>query len=110
MQCRYDFAASSVREGLICLKLAMLKLILFLTFLMCFLKVRLESRVTPRNLNWGTSSSSSSSSFSSFVVVLGAGPGAVWCGGGGGWGGGGMAWGGRGVAWGGRGEAWGGGR
>ena len=79
MLCRYDFAASCVREGLICLKLAVLKLIICLTFFMCFLKVRLESRVTPRNLNWGTS-------FSSRGV---------------GWGGGGMAWGGRGVAWGG---------
>ena len=80
MLCRYDFAASCVREGLICLKLAVLKLIIFLTFFMCFLKVSLESRVTQRNLNWGTSSSSSSSSFSSSVVGLGAGearPGAV---------------------------------
>ena len=57
---RYDLAALTVKKGLICLKFWRLNLIVFETFFTCFLNVRVESNMTPRYLNSGTSSSSTS--------------------------------------------------
>lgn len=47
-------AASKVKYGLMCLKLAKLNLIVFPTFLTCFLNVKLESCIIPRYLNSDT--------------------------------------------------------
>ena len=55
IQWRYDFAALTVKKGLICLKCCKLNLTVLDTFLICFLKVKFESIMTPRYLKWGTS-------------------------------------------------------
>ena len=55
IQWRYDFAALTVKKGLICLKCCKLNLMVLDTFLICFLKVKFESSMTPRYLKWGTS-------------------------------------------------------
>lgn len=58
MECRNVLAAFSVKLFLMCLKFRRLNLMWVATFLTWLLKVRVESRVTPRYLNSVTKSSS----------------------------------------------------
>ncbi len=56
-----SFAASVVKYGLMCLKLARLYLMVLATFLTCFLKVKFESKIIPRYLKSDTTMSFSPS-------------------------------------------------
>ena len=51
MTCMKSLAASVVRYGRMCLKLARLNLTVFITFLTCRLNDRFESIMIPRYLN-----------------------------------------------------------
>ena len=61
MACIKSLAASVVKYGLACLKLAKLNLMVLATFLTCFLNVKLQSKMIPRYLKSDTAVSFSPS-------------------------------------------------